>query len=191
MALSVLDKIAHSNQFSLILWFSARDIDLLTEGPKQVKAAVLTEDDIAEEFCKLIEPEGFPGKEFNKREYLAKQMTKSEYGSIIFVFDNFETVKNPVELFLWIDTYVRFPNKVLITSRMSRNFKADYPIEVTGMTEEECLQLIDITSNQLGIDHLITEEYKRELIQESSGHPYVIKILLGQVVLHHLLKLKQ
>jgi len=152
------------------------------EGPKQVKAAVLTEDDMASEFSKLLEPVGYKDRNFNSKEYLSTQMTKSNYGSILFVFDNFETVKNPVELFNWIDTFIRFPNKVLITSRMSRNFKADYPIEVSGMTEKECLDLINLTSLQLGIDGLLTEDFKKEIIQESSGHPYVIKILLGQVV---------
>lgn len=182
MALSVLHQITNNPLYSLILWFSARDIDLLTEGPKQVKAAVLTEDDMAIEFCKLIEPKGYKEKSFNRKEFLSNQMIKSEYGPILFVFDNFETVKNPIELFKWIDTYIRFPNKVLITSRMSRNFKADYPIEVSGMTEKECMELIHHTALQLGIDILLTEGYKKEIILESSGHPYVIKILLGQVV---------
>jgi len=182
MALSVLHTAASRATFNLILWFSARDIDLLTEGPKQVKAAVLTEDDIASEFCKLLEPHGYLDRSFKSKEYLSKQMTKSDFGPILFVFDNFETVKNPVELFTWIDTYVRFPNKVLITSRMSRNFKADYPIEVSGMTEPECLELIQRTAQQFGLEHMLSSDYKKDIIRESSGHPYVIKILLGQVV---------
>lgn len=182
LALSVLHNLSKDSHFSLILWFSARDIDLLMEGPKPVKAAILTEDDVSIEFCRLVEPSGFKTKGFNSKEFLSKQMTKSIYGPILYVFDNFETVKNPVELFNWIDTFIRFPNKVLITSRMSRNFKADYPIEVCGMTETECLELIQLTSKQFNIDHLLNENFKKDIILESSGHPYVIKILLGQVV---------
>src|SRR6185437_15448623 len=33
----------------------------------------------------------------------------------------------------------------------------------------------------LGINELLTEAYYNELISESDGHPYVIKILLGEV----------
>jgi hypothetical protein len=42
----------------------------------------------------------------------------------LFVFDNFETVRSPAELYIWIDTYVRPPDKVLITTRF-RDFKGD------------------------------------------------------------------
>ena len=41
--------------------------------------------------------------------------------------------------------------------------------------------MIDSTAKALGIDHLLTDEYKRELYQEASGHPYVMKVLLGEV----------
>ena len=99
---------------------------------------------------------------------------------MLFVFDNFETVRNPQELFAWIDTYIRIPNKILITSR-SRDFKGDYPVEVMGMSEAESDQLIELTVKQLSIEKLVTEEFKRDLYRESDGHPYVIKMLLGEV----------
>jgi len=41
---------------------------------------------------------------------------------LLFVFDNFETVSNPVQTYNWIDTYIRTQNKVLITSRF-REFR--------------------------------------------------------------------
>ncbi len=49
LALNVLHEIAN-----IILWFSARDIDLLISGPKVVQPQVLSERDIAEEFKKLL-----------------------------------------------------------------------------------------------------------------------------------------
>jgi len=61
-------------------------------------------------------------------DYLARSLTKSGEGPLLFVFDNFETVRNPAELYRWLDTYVRLPNKVLITTRF-REFKGDYPLE--------------------------------------------------------------
>lgn len=49
------------------------------------------------------------------------------------------------------------------------------------MTEEESEELILRTAENLAIKHLLTEGYKTELYQESNGHPYVMKVLLGEV----------
>jgi hypothetical protein len=49
------------------------------------------------------------------------------------------------------------------------------------MSEQEADQLINDTAHRLGIRRLLTAEYKRELYRESDGHPYVIKILLGEI----------
>lgn len=97
----------------------------------------------------------------------------------IFVFDNFETVKNPVELFGWLATYIRPPNKILITTRF-RDFNGDWKITVTGMSLDEARELVLQTSIELGISSELTNKYIDELIKESDGHPYVIKMLLGE-----------
>ncbi len=181
LALSVLHDIANGERFGAMLWFSARDIDLLVEGPKLVKPQVLTEKDIAEEFARLMRPEQANDPEFRAIKYLAGALTSSPIETpLLFVFDNFETVRNPAELYVWIDTYIRSPNKVLVTTRF-RDFKGDYPVQVSGMTESECHQLIDETASVLKIRKLITDGYKQDLIRESDGHPYVIKILLGEL----------
>ena len=99
----------------------------------------------------------------------------------MFILDNFETISNPTEVFEWINTYVRNPNKVLITSRINRNFKADYPIEVHGMTEEQSRELIDRFANKYHIQHLLSSKYIDDLIGESNGHPYILKIMLGEI----------
>ena len=98
----------------------------------------------------------------------------------MFVFDNFETVASPPDMFRWIDTYVRLPNKVLITTRI-RDFAGDYAIEVAGMSEEAAGTLMDGVSKSLSITELVTNQYRDEVYRESDGHPYVIKILLGEV----------
>ncbi|WP_293954254.1 MULTISPECIES: NB-ARC domain-containing protein [unclassified Sphingobacterium] len=165
-------------RYDLIIWFSSRDIDLLIEGPKQVQTKVLNQKDIADEYCKLA----YPNERIaNSLDFFSKELTKNSIGSTLYIFDNFETVTNPVEVFEWINTYIRNPNKCLITSRISRNFKADYPIEIHGMNDYECRELIKIVSDKLEINNLLSEEYIENLIIESDGHPYIIKILLGEV----------
>ncbi len=41
--------------------------------------------------------------------------------------------------------------------------------------------LVEQHAARLGIGNLVTREYRQELIGESEGHPYVIRIMLGQV----------
>jgi hypothetical protein len=180
LALDVLDKVTRTERFQAIIWFSARDIDLLPSGPKQVKPNVLDQKDVAGEFARLMNPSEMTAKGFKAIDYFEENLIEGAIGPILFVFDNFETVRNPVELFTWIDTYIRLPNKVLITTRF-REFKADYHIEVTGMNDVEATELIQKTVVELEIFGYITQDYENSLIQESAGHPYVIKILLGEV----------
>ncbi len=178
--LKVLNSITKENRFDAILWFSARDIDLLPEGAKKVSPDVLSEEEISKECVRLLNPEYLKLKKYDYLKFFSNALEKSPTDApLLFVFDNFETVKVPVELFAWIDTYIRNPNKVLITTRY-REFKGDYPVEVFGMTENESSELIDTTSKKLSISDLVSTSYKAEIIRDSDGHPYVIKILLGE-----------
>src|SRR5579884_439787 len=178
LALRVLNSLPQTCRFSLLVWFSARDIELLPDGPKPVQPHVLTIEEIASEFVKLVAPQERLQKGFRAVDFLKTNLSKSEtYGPTVFVFDNFETVRNLSDVYNFIDTYVRPPNKVLITTRL-RDFRGDYPIEVKGMSDEEATQLIDLVSRKLEIRELITDEYRHELLAEADGHPYVIKILL-------------
>ncbi len=77
---------------------------------------------------------------------------------------------------------IRLPNKALITTRF-REFKADYPVEVGGMTEDEFRVLVDATARQLGLAGSLFDAYAKELYEESDGHPYVAKILLGEAAI--------
>lgn len=181
LAINVLNQLCSEERFNAIIWFSARDIDLLMEGAKPVKPHVLTSDDISKEFVKLVEPIESKEKGFKPKTFLEKEFGQSSIGPILYIFDNFETVKDPIDLFQWLDTFIRTPNKILITSRF-RDFKADYPIEVSGMNENEFSQLVEKTAKNLGITDLIeSQDYLDELYNESDGHPYVVKVLLGEV----------
>ena len=180
LALAVIHRLQVEERFGYVIWFSARDIDLLPEGPKQVRPHVLDVGDIASEYARLIGPARSQTKKFNAVELLGEHMSKSPDDPILFVFDNFETVSDPSELYLWIDTYIRCPNKVLVTTRF-RDFRGDYPIDVKGMNEAECSQLINKTAARFGVRPLLTSQYREAVFRESDGHPYVVKVLLGEV----------
>ena len=160
LTLEVLRRISVSTRFDLIIWFSARDIDLLTTGAKPVQQKVMSEKDIADFYCHLV---GLSSEERaskkNSQEILAAHFRLSPHGKTLFVFDNFETLRNPVDVFKYIDTNIRLPNKAIITTRF-RDFKADYPIDVPGMSFEEANGLISRTASQLRIEPLIGEAEK-------------------------------
>lgn len=179
-ALNCLHELSQEEHFQLVLWFSSRDIDLLQDGPKVVKAKVFSIQDIADEFCRLLE---IQLKEKAKRleAFQNALSTESSIGKTLFVFDNFETIDDPLEVYNWLYQYIRPPNKILITSRESRDFKGDYPIEIGRMSHDQCNALINVLSNEMKIEQYLDSQYKTKLISESSGHPYIIKILLGEV----------
>ena len=167
--------------YKVILWISARDIDLLEFGPKPVAPRVVTENDIADAAVDLLEAADTADKHFDSRAYFQNCLTEGALGwPTLFVLDNFETMQNPSDAFKWVDTYVRPPNKVLSTTRF-RSFVGDYHLEIGGMTDEEAKYLIDEHASRLGVAELLDSTYKDRLIREFDGHPYVIKILLGAV----------
>ena len=164
----------------MVIWISARDIDLLESGPKPVAPRVITQKDIARAVTQLLEPSQRANPEFRDEAFVQTCLAEGAAGPTLFILDNFETLASPTDVFRWVDAHIRPPSKVLITTR-SRNFDGDYPIEIGGMTEDEALALVKQQSARLGIGILITASYAEELIREADGHPYVIKMLLGEV----------
>ena len=181
-ALEVISNIIDSDScpYSVVVWFSARDVDLLPSGPKAVRPRGLSIDDFAAEYASLLVPSEIKAKGFSRQKYLGKQLAGETIGPTLFVFDNFETTTSQVEVFKWLDTYVRGPNKVLITSR-SRGFTGDYEVQVPAMVQSEAEELITQTAKAVRVSHLINSDYREELIRESGGHPYVIKLMIGEV----------
>jgi hypothetical protein len=181
LALKVIQRLYSERRYDAVVWLSARDVDLQLSGPKPVRPHVFEPKDISRYYASLVlSGEQIGAREFNARGFFEQQLQKSDLGSCLFVFDNFETTQNPIEMFTWIDSFVRLPNKVLITTRL-RDFRGDYPLEVQGMTDSEAEVLVSQTAVYLGIEKLLTRQYTAELIAQSEGHPYVMKVLLGEV----------
>ena len=178
LALRVIPRLYEVKRFDAIVWFSSRDIDLSSNGAKLVHANVITNKDIANYYSRLFKSiEEVKKKEFDSISYFQNQLTHSDAGSTLFIFDNFETVDNPIETYKWVDTFIRSPNKLLVTTRL-RDFKGDYPLQVQGMSQEESMELIEKTSGNLRIDPL-SQENKERIYRISAGHPYIMKVLLG------------
>lgn len=181
LALKVIQELYKKTRYEVIVWFSSRDVDLQFTGPKPVRPLVLSPEDMSKFYVGLVlSSEKITEKGFNARAYFETQLQGCDLGPCLFVFDNFETTQNPLEIFNWIDSFIRPPNKALITTRL-REFKGDYPVEVSGMEEKEARLLIAQTASALGVSDHLDDKYIAELVAQSGGHPYVIKILLGEV----------
>lgn len=185
LAIHVVHKVIETQRFQLVVWFSSRDIDLSSDGPKQVQATVINKEDIAQQYLRLVNNDRNVLKAKEAIDAFTIELGKTNCGNALYIFDNFETLTNPAEIYEWLNNSIRMPNKILITSRLNRSFKADYPIEVGGMEEDECQILISEVSRKLRIEPLITEDYRKKLISESDGHPYIIKVILGEVAVQH------
>lgn len=184
LALQVLHDLAESEAFTAILWFSARDIDLdPIRGPLAVQPAAQSLNQIARQYVSYVEPKRLETS--SSDDLIAHFLTSlghSDAGPMIFVFDNFETVHNPAQLFRDLNEFVRLPNKILITTRY-RDFKGDWPLDVDGMTRPEFDSLISSSSSRLGIRGIVDNQdaWIDSLFHESGGHPYVVNVALGEV----------
>lgn len=184
LALKVIQGLYEDKRYDGIVWLSARDVDLQFTGPKPVRPMVLSPEDMSKFYAGLVLPaDKTSEKGFNARAFFEQQLQQCDLGACLFVFDNFETTQNPIEMFNWIDSFIRLPNKALITTRL-REFKGDYPVEVSGMEEKEARLLVVQTTESLNITSVMDADYVNKLIAQSEGHPYVIKILLGEVAKH-------
>ena len=179
LALRVIDEACSEEMFDLILWFSARDIDLHDTGAVLVQPDVVTLDDLAANASQLLADVGTSvGAKPSASDWLAQILADEGSGSILWVLDNFETLNNPLEVFAHFDAYIRSPHKVLITTR-HREFRGDYPITVSGMRQNEFEKLVGQESIRLGLS--LPADDVQMLFVESRGHPYVAKIMLGEM----------
>lgn len=168
LALAAISKLSESVGYDAVIWFSARDIDLLEQGAKHVKPEITTVKQVAEKYRAWMTP--LHSKSGTDESYLKSDFANKSSPKL-FVFDNFETMQEPMEMYLWIDTFIRLPNKVLITSRL-RPFQADYSLEVKGMELDEFKSMVKAVdpATQINTD---------ELFHASDGHPYIAKLLLA------------
>ncbi|MCZ6654692.1 MAG: NB-ARC domain-containing protein [Planctomycetota bacterium] len=161
-----------SPRFDQILWFSARDLDLRQSGPSPVTPAVVTLSDIARTYGTLMESG-------TSVEDLAEALRQATDGGTLFIFDNFETISSPRELHEFLDTHTHLPNKILITSR-ERAFKADFPIEITGMDWAEGEVVILQTARRFHVEGIVDAEKRESIWKHAEGHPYLMQILVGE-----------
>lgn len=179
LALHCIDRACREGWFDVILWFSARDLDLRDAGASIVNPEVITLDNLAEQARGLLAEIG-TGTGWTDRpsDWLAVALSSTEAGNVLWVLDNYETLRNPLEVFSHFDTFIRPGNKVLVTTR-HREWVGDFPINVSGMTRDEFDALVNAESVRHGLS--LADGVRDALFTESRGHPYITKIMLGEL----------
>lgn len=162
-------------RFGMILWFSARDVDLRPSGPAFVRPSVVDLQDVSKAYSELTDSQG-------GIEHFAQALqSPGEAGlGTLFIFDNFETMTGIADLHQFLDAHTHLPNKTLITSR-ERAFKADYPIEVKGMEFAEAEHMLRALARELGVEGVATDEVIKSIYEHTEGHAYLMRVVLGEV----------
>ena len=65
LSLEVLNRLVYGERYALIVWFSARDIELTPKGPKQVRPFVLDVKDLSREYISLLQPADATDRNFD------------------------------------------------------------------------------------------------------------------------------
>ena len=176
LALVVAHKIAsgelYTHKFSHIVWASARNVDLLETGPKDVSRDISNIDSIA----KFIKTTLKNPSTHNSLEFLREVLGNETGEGLLLIIDNFETAENPKYIHDTLEDIVVLPNKVLFTSR-TRKLEKDFPLEVYAMEDSEARELIYKTAKDFNSE--IDEGTIQQIMDKSGRVPYIIKLMVG------------
>ncbi len=178
LALRLVEEACQSEWFDLVIWFSARDVDLRETSPVVIRPDVTTLGDVTTIAGGLLEDFGIDRPRNDEAVWFADRLADTRLGRVLWVFDNFETLHAPREFFKFLDQAIRDPHKVLITTR-HREFKGDLPIDVPGMEFAEFELLVAAERARFHMGE--TDVDVKDLFIASSGHPYVAKVLLSSL----------
>lgn len=162
--------------FDVILWCSARDIDLLEGAPRRTRRAISDLQSLADLFCKLTESQA-------KGEAAVGALALALEGSTtrhLLVLDNFETVDAPEVLYSFLNDHATLPNRVLITAR-EHSFSGDQVLPVSGMEPDEGASLIAQEAGIRGCAEKITDAVAKRIHEACSGNPYAMKLIVAQL----------
>jgi hypothetical protein len=145
-------------------------------GPRAVEPSVVTLADVYNRYSKLFDVP-------NDLDYFALLLQGSgdrKQPGTLFIFDNFETMEDLTSLHKFLDQHTTSPNKILLTTR-ERAFKADYPIPVKGMEPTEAALMMRNLASEQNIESLLTDAVIESIYEYTKGHPYVMKVILGDM----------
>ena len=165
--------------YDYVLWFSARDIDLLEAGSRERRRDVSDVDDVAESFAQLM-GEGELSDQAAVS-YMVDQVSgASGSPSYLIVLDNLETFENPARIQRVFDESVVLPSKVLLTSR-HEEFRGDYPVDVSGMEESEADRLMVEEARRHYAEPRVGKQVRDKIATVTGSRAYAMKLAVAQI----------
>lgn len=174
------------NQFSGIIWFSAKTSKLTDEGIVPLTPGITSYEQLMFDILDILDPDTF--QTFKKanvptESYAAYIGNFFSSHKCLLVVDNLETIIKDDALIRFIEEIPR-PSQVLITSRKGLGeFERRYPI--TDMPEKDAILLFRIIAKERNRQDLLRlrEETILELVKRVRCYPLLIKWAIGQTCL--------
>lgn len=177
LALETAWQVSQNRVFDVVVWASARDLDLNDRSSRMVRPEVTTFEDLAQLNRQLFAQLGSVGNE-PATEWFKSCLSSDSNGSVLWILDNFETMHDPAAVFGQIDRCLGSGNRVLITTR-HRDYQGDYQIPVAGMEKEEFSRLVTERCNRTNLS--LNSRRIEQLYTECDGHPYIAVMYLAEL----------
>lgn len=177
LALETAWQVSQDRVFDVVVWASARDLDLNERSARMVRPEVTTFEDLAQLNRQLFAQLGSVGNE-PATEWFKSCLSSDSNGSVLWILDNFETMQDPAAVFGQIDRCLGPGNRVLITTR-HRDYQGDYQIPIAGMEKDEFSRLIAERCIRTSVS--LNSKRIEQLYLECEGHPYIAVIFLAEL----------
>lgn len=180
-------KIAHDfsqsirkSKFDAIIWFSSRDVDLLTTGPRPVHQDVTDLTSIVHAFAGLVSSEEISDSH-DCLEYMRRELDPDLSGTTyLIVLDNVETLESPDSVHRFLDANIILPSKLLTTTR-HQTFMGDFPLTIPEMGQGEAHSLIRSEARRLHAEPQFDDHTCDRIIHLTGGLPYALTLATAHV----------
>gem|GEM_PF-1312817 len=160
--------------YDFVVWTSAKQKALKTDGIGDVVSAKSNLSDIVTEIIKVVAPDHYKNLPEEKRQLeIAKELL--ETNPVLLVVDNMETIEDEL-VHSFLEQLPR-PSKAIITDR--RSVQASNPIRLTELSEEESFQLVEKQCFERNLS--LVPEVMKKLAERTGGIPLAIVWAVGQM----------
>ncbi len=169
-------------RFSYIIWVSAKQTRLTLQGIEKVEASFGLLDDLLNQIAHVSGFDYLVKESLDvKKEQIIEVLSMDRF---LLIIDNFETVKQPKEIWDFLRDMLPLPSMSIITSR-HLFAEVGRLIEIRRMEDEDAKELILGEASRLGIKMLMdaAEDEIERIIKYTGGIPLAMKQILGHMAL--------
>lgn len=167
------DKLPEDERFEAIIWTTAKQNILTGEGIIPRPQSSHTLEDIYNTIAVTLQREDIIHVQADEQDNLVRQTLTQQ--RTLLIIDNLETVDD--ERVMSFIRELPAPTKVIVTTR--HRLDVAYPIRVTGLSEDEALELIADEARLKGVT--LSKEQAKQLFNRTGGVPLAIVWSVSQM----------